>query len=170
MGRMGKGNSAFVPADYDFEILRQIRQDSRKSIAAIATATGKSPVFILKRLFYLEKAAIKKYVSIIDFSAFSLLRVDVVAVPKKDKLQELVGLLIRAEGVNNAFIAGTHVYAECVFNDMRSMYLFIDTISMFSVSVKKHYVISEAKEIFMPYPVLSAGKGNIVYPRHFFHG
>lgn len=132
----------------DFLILRYLRQNARENLTCISRKT-KIPVSTLfDRLKQLEKGAIHRYASLLDFRkiGFTVRPTLMIRCDPTDR-EELKKYLFYNEHVNTLTRVnnGYDYLAECIFKDMDTHQAFIDHLAPFRASIKEHFVLEELK-------------------------
>ena len=132
----------------DFLILRHLRQNARENLTIISRKT-KIPVSTLfDRLKQLEKTAIRKHSSILDFKKLGFaIRTTLLLRCDPAVREELKKYLLYSEHVNTLIRVnnGYEYQAECVFKDMDGHQQFVDHLSPFRAELKEYFILEDLK-------------------------
>jgi DNA-binding Lrp family transcriptional regulator len=151
-------------------ILSHIRKNARKSIAGISAETDIPVSTVLSRLRLLEANVVKKYTTLVDFQKIGynvLINFAIKASQTAEDQKRIKQFLLSHPSVNSLFSAAGDYdfYAEAVFYDIKSLYDFVDELSMFNIErLDEHHIIEEIKkEEFLSRHEPSS---QIQYPKH----
>jgi DNA-binding Lrp family transcriptional regulator len=129
--------------DKEFAVLRQLRGNSRDSLAKISkrTTIPVSTVFdILKKM---EKDVITRHVSLIDFSKVGY-GIRVLYILRAVAEKQMRDFLMNTENVNTlSFTHEDYFCAECVFRNMKEVRNFKDEIEGIGVFEYNENIITE---------------------------
>jgi len=143
---------SFKPGQKDLEILKELRVNSRHSLAHISRQTNLSVSTVFDKVSKLENFLIHKYSVIVDFSKLGFGIRAYYALKAKDK-EELKNFLLNNQFVNviQKTNNGTDFFVEAVFKDMRQRHYFVEALNDLGMEKLKEHFISEdlAKEKFL---------------------
>ncbi|MBL7050786.1 Lrp/AsnC family transcriptional regulator [Candidatus Woesearchaeota archaeon] len=129
-------------------ILSHLRGDSRKSLAEISRDTGIPISTIFDKLIKLEKGVIMRYVSLLDFQKLGYgIKVNFMFKLDQD-ISEFKRFLMMHKKVNSiSRLSGDFDFlAECVFENMKELTEFSESLDKFKISDKQEYhLIDEIK-------------------------
>jgi DNA-binding Lrp family transcriptional regulator len=134
----------------DIQLVRELRTNSRKSIALISRELGIPVSTIFDRISQMEGPVIKRYATLLDFSKMGyLIRVCYMiksSESAKDELKDFLLMYPRTNTlmrINNGF----DFYADMVFRSMSEMEDFQERLKeQGAVAAEGHYILSEIKQ------------------------
>lgn len=127
------------------QIIKQLRNDARKSIAAISRETNTPVSTVYDRIKKLEKCIIK-HTSLIDFSKLNH-HVHIHLYLKGKEPGKLFEFLNSSKCLNNLRrVEGYDFLAECIFPDMRGMHDFYEELDGYIESKKEIHIIEPLKQ------------------------
>ena len=133
----------------DIALIRELRTNSRKSIALISRDTKIPVSTIFDRIARLEGPVIKKYSALIDFSKIGYgIKVGYMIKGAEQRKDELRNFLMQNPCTNTIFRInnGFDFYAEMVFSGLYQMEDFQESLkSEGAVAAEPHCIVSEIK-------------------------
>ncbi len=136
----------------DLEIVKELRNNSRCSLASVSRKTSLSVSTVFDKLSRLEKFLVKKHCTLIDFSALGFGIRAYYALKAKDR-DELKNFLLSNQFVNTIQKTnnGTDFFVEAVFMDMKQRHYFVEALNDLGMEKLKEHFVSEdiAKENFL---------------------
>ncbi len=139
-------------------LIANLREDGRQSITSLSRKTKIPISTVYAKLKGYEKAIIKKYTPIIDFTSlgYAARTAIMLKVAAKDKPQ-VKEFLQRHKAVNTCYRVNNNYdfFIEAIFKSLNEVQAFIDVIEdQFTVQSKEmHYVLDEyKKEDFLAEP------------------
>ena len=132
----------------EVELLRHLRQNSRKSLAKISKETSIPTSTLFELLKKLENTVITKHTSLLDYSKLGYnLKINFAI--KTNKKQELKQFLIQHKNTNSLskLINGHDFYVECIFKDLKQVIEFKEQLERFDIKdLKETQIIEEIKK------------------------
>lgn len=129
-------------------LLRHLRKNSRKSLTRISREEGIPVSTLFETLKRLEQKAVKRHVSLIDFSKLGYGFKVNFAIGSKNK-KDLKDFLINSGYVNSLYslISGHDFYAECIFPSLKKLTEFKEDIDQFFItSIEENFIVEEIKK------------------------
>ncbi|MFC1774942.1 Lrp/AsnC family transcriptional regulator [Nanoarchaeota archaeon] len=132
--------------DYiDISLIKELRLNSRQSLARISKKTNIPISTLFERLKKLEDDVITRHVSIVDFSKLGYFLKVHFTMSTKQK-DELRFFLKTNRNVNSAFtiMNGTDYYVECIFKNINMLNEFKENLKTFEVMYEEAFVLEES--------------------------
>ena len=136
-------------------ILKELRKNSRNSLAHISRKINIPISTIFDKLNNLEKSMIYKHVTLLDFASlgYGIRAYYILKAKKKAKLKDF---LMNHPNVNTVHRTnnGTDFFIEAIFKDMRQRHEFAEKLHDFGmISMGEHFISEEVvKENFLTKP------------------
>ncbi|HII71914.1 TPA: Lrp/AsnC family transcriptional regulator [Candidatus Woesearchaeota archaeon] len=140
----------------EFDLLAQLRKDSRRTLSQIGRDVEMPVSTVHDRMKKIKKGIIKKYTCILDFKSlgFNCRAQVVLRLHSKDDRGDIKEYLLKNQNVNSVYKInnGYDFLAELIFRDISELDGFIDRLEeRFKIREKKvYYIIDDvAREVFL---------------------
>ncbi len=134
----------------DLAIIKELRANSRQSIARLAAKLSLPSSTVFFRLMRLEKSIISKYYSVIDFSKLGyFIRLNLAIKAREKKKSTIESFLLENKNINTLLKLrdGYDFYAEAIFRNIKEAYETIDAIEDLGArKIEKHFIAEELKK------------------------
>ena len=144
----------------EFQLLVQLRKDSRESLTRIGRAIGMPVSTVHDKIKRIGTDLVKKYTCILDFKklGFNCRAHLVLRLSKKEQRAEIRQHLLQHQNVNSVYKInnGYDFLAELIFRDMSELDRFLENLDEnFKIREKKVYYIIEdvTRETFISNPL-----------------
>ncbi len=132
----------------EVELLRHLRQNSRKPLSKISKETSIPTSTLFELLKKLENTVITKHTSLIDYSKLGYnLKINFAI--KTQQKQQLKQFLMTHKNVNSLFssINDHDFYVECIFKDLMQVIEFREQLEQYNVKdIQETHIVEEIKK------------------------
>lgn len=131
----------------EIELLRWMKKNSRASLTEISEKTGTPISTLFEMLKRLQKEAIKKHVSMLDYPKLGYSLIVHLNFQTKQK-EKTIAFLKEHPNVNTTYstINGPDLYVECIFKELKEFVEFKEALERYDLEeLQEHFVIEELK-------------------------